>query len=78
MATAQCNGDCNTIRRPSPTLLQRNAELIIQYNVAKLILDGRLRCVRTFMLDPGVPFVLRAFVMMKREKVNQWIYNFSH
>ena len=78
MATAQCNGDCNATRPPVPTLLQNNAELIIEYNMAKLILDARLRCVRTFMHDPEVSFVLRAYVMMHKEKVNQWIYNFSH
>ena len=73
---ATCNGDCQG--GPIPTLLQNNAELIIQYNVAKLILDGHLRCVRTFMHDSNVPFVLRAYVMIHKEKITQWIYNFSH
>ena len=81
MTTTQiCNGDCitNTAASNTPTLLQDNAQLIIEYNVAKLILDARLRCTRTFMHDATVPFVLRAYVMMHKAKVNHWIYNFTH
>ena len=75
MATAQCNGDCS--RQPQ-TLTQPNAELIVKFHVAKLIVEGRLRCVDTFIHDPGASLLLRCYVLMNKDQVKLWIYQFSH
>ena len=75
MATAQCNGDCS---RQPPTLTQPNAELIVKFHVAKLIVEGRLRCVDTFIHDHSASLLMRCYVLMNKDQVKLWIYNFTH